>query len=1393
MTSISIVGLSFRVPQASDLEGLWTLFSTGREVVGPVPEGRYHADAALFERMRATERPATFLGAFLEDVDTFDARHFGVSPVEARRMDPQQRLSLEESWRAFEDAGFEPRSLRGSRTGVFVGSSNHDYSMSMTYDLENADIFKVIGNQLGMISNRLSHFFDLRGPSFTLDTACSSAMVAIHTAMDSLRRGETDLALVGGVNVINSPHLTVAFSRARMLSNDGKCKAFSEGADGYVRGEAVVYFVLMRTEDALRDGRQIYAELIGSAVNQDGHTEVLTAPNVDSQVEVMQSAMKSAGVTADQLTYLEAHGTGTQVGDRVEYQAISRALRTSPRQQPCVIGTAKSYLGHAEPASGMVGILKTLASLRHDEIPRHRHFTALSPDIAEDKDFIALPLAPTPWPKQQGPRLAGISSFGFGGTNAHVILREAATLRAPGVLTKFAGKRHWKKEEKAKPASLSLDQVVLDLRAQVAEFLSGDAAAVSVDRALLDLGVDSLDLFTLLQRVESQYGVKIPLEQVLQPAATLSTVAELVLSSERVAQLARPRKSADAFSMFSAQPGELPPERGEAEAVAAYTKRTAGSKQHTQAHRAVLSDNRNTAGFRARTKEMAYPLVAERAKGSKLWDVDGNEVLDFTMGFGVHLFGHAPGFIHAAVQEALLKGAPLGPQSPVAGEVAGLMKALTGMDRFTFTNSGTEAVMLACRLARAATGREKVVIFEGSYHGTFDGLLGRREPSGEARPVTAGTTASMVADLIVLPWADARSLEFLAKHGESLAAVLVEPVQSRRPGVQPAEFLRDLRAATTKSGAALIFDEVITGFRCGVGGAQEHFGVRADVAVYGKVLGGGFPIGAVGGSAKFLDKIDGGFWQYGDTSAPSYELVFFAGTFCKHPVAMAAARATLLRLRESGAHELEALNQRTAAFCADLNQALTALGAPVQAVHFASLFRLQSSSNLDLLFAHLNGAGVYVWEGRNLFLSTAHSGEDLQVLKAAILSAAEKTVIRQATGPSAAQRRFLDLPAGSRAGHVGVAVQIEGELDVALFERSVLAVVGRHEIFSASFADGLLRFGGPSRAEFAVHGGARPFIPRGVDEGRGPSTPLGVNGDEIDRVPARLRELSLQVLDVAHGPLARFELLQRGPADFVFAVLTHGVLLDAYSLAILIHELALEYRGKRADAPGPQYRDYLTFTRTRDASGEAFWNELFPRGLPEPIFEPGTGSTAGRVKRLISPADQQLIAEAARQADVTTFMYLFTAFSEALGRFTARDQYVIAVPVADRRFAGGETIVGNLTQLMVLPQEAGTFSELLARNAALLPRCYERASSSPGGKTAQVLFNLEPTLRLPRLGTARLSEVDFPRPEARFELSVHILESEAGLRVDLDYLERALDQQAVEKLADDLIAGALRK
>ncbi|MBM3807743.1 MAG: amino acid adenylation domain-containing protein [Acidimicrobiia bacterium] len=414
--------------------------------------------------------------------------------------------------------------------------------------------------------------------------------------------------------------------------------------------------------------------------------------------------------------------------------------------------------------------------------------------------------------------------------------------------------------------------------------------------------------------------------------------------------------------------------------ITRFAKRTQRSKALADAARAHLADSRATVGFRFSTKEILYPITGSEALGSWLRDVDGNHYVDLTMGFGALLFGSKPDFACQAIADELNRGIQLGMRSDLMEEVSRLFCELTGKQRVVFTNSGTEAVMTALRLVRAATGRTKVVMFEGSYHGHSDGTLAQRSINPamlEAEPVAPGIPAGVAKDVVVLEYGTPQSLETIRSIAHEIAAVFVEPVQSRRPDFQPIEFLRELRALTAASGTALVFDEMITGFRAHPAGCQGLFGIEADLATYGKIIGGGMPIGAVAGQAKFLDGIDGGTWQYGDQSYPAASRTYFGGTFCQHPLAMAASLAVLRHLKAQGPALQERLNERTAAFAATLNEFFVSEQLSIRVSHFSSIFRFEFSGNLELFFYHLLDKGVYIWEWRNCFLSTAHTDEDL--------------------------------------------------------------------------------------------------------------------------------------------------------------------------------------------------------------------------------------------------------------------------------------------------------------------------------------------------------------------------------------------------------------------------------
>jgi acyl transferase domain-containing protein/SAM-dependent methyltransferase/acyl carrier protein len=426
---IAIVGIACRFPGGANTpEAYWQLLKDGVDAVGPIPPDRWDVEAYYDPDPAKPGKMYSRGGGFLQDVDQFDPAFFGISPREAMSMDPQQRLLMEVSWEALERAGIAPDSLDGSQTGVFIGISTNDYGRIAG---DAIDVHYTTGNNYAVAAGRLAYFLGLHGPTISLDTACSSSLVAVHLAANSLRAKESNLALVGGVNLILWPETTVNFCQTGMLAPDDHCKTFDAGANGYVRSEGVGMVVLKRLSDALADGDNIIALVRGSAVNQDGRTSGLTAPNGPAQEAVIRAALTNAGVEPQQVQYVEAHGTGTPLGDPIEVQALGRALGEGrPADQPLLIGSVKTNLGHTEAAAGLAGLIKTALALQHGLIPPSLNFEQPNPYIAWDKYPVRVASQSTAWPEYGEGRFAGVSSFGFSGTNAHVIL-EAAPVPEP--------------------------------------------------------------------------------------------------------------------------------------------------------------------------------------------------------------------------------------------------------------------------------------------------------------------------------------------------------------------------------------------------------------------------------------------------------------------------------------------------------------------------------------------------------------------------------------------------------------------------------------------------------------------------------------------------------------------------------------------------------------------------------------------------------------------------------------------------------------------------------------------------------------------------------------------------------------------------------------------------
>jgi len=425
---IAIIGIGCRFPGANDPTAFWQLLRDGIDAIREVPADRFDQHAFYDPDPATPGKMNTRWGGFLGQVDQFDPNFFGISPREASRMDPQQRLLLEVTWEALQDAGAVPERLIGTQVGVFIGIATNDYGRLQWNDLERIDAYAGTGNALSIAANRISYLFDFRGPSLAIDTACSSSLVAVHLACCSLRNGESTLALAGGVNLILSPAIAINFTKAGAMAPDGRCKAFDARANGYVRSEGAGVVVLKPLSIALADGDPIYAVIRGSAVNQDGRSNGLMAPNPLAQEAVLREAYRQAAVSPGKVQYVEAHGTGTLLGDPIEAKALGTVLGVERVPgRPCALGSVKTNLGHLEAAAGIAGLIKVALALRHREIPPSLHFDKPNPHIPFDELPLRVQTTLVPWPTESGPALAGVSSFGFGGTNAHVVLEEAST------------------------------------------------------------------------------------------------------------------------------------------------------------------------------------------------------------------------------------------------------------------------------------------------------------------------------------------------------------------------------------------------------------------------------------------------------------------------------------------------------------------------------------------------------------------------------------------------------------------------------------------------------------------------------------------------------------------------------------------------------------------------------------------------------------------------------------------------------------------------------------------------------------------------------------------------------------------------------------------------------
>lgn len=858
-----------------------------------------------------------------------------------------------------------------------------------------------------------------------------------------------------------------------------------------------------------------------------------------------------------------------------------------------------------------------------------------------------------------------------------------------------------------------------------------------------------------------------------------------------------------------------------AQLTSRYVARTATSKRLADEHRPVLADPRTVSGFAADWKEMVYPIVAARAKGARIWDVDGNAYIDLVNGYGQTAFGHAPDFVVEAVKAQLEEGFAIGPQSPLAHEAARLFCELTGHARVAFCNTGSEAVMAAMRVARTVTGRDRIAAFSGAYHGQFDEVLVRGVGAGEQRrsvPAAPGIPADAVGRMTVLEYGADESLAWLREHAHELAAVLVEPVQSRRPGYLPADFLRELRAITERSGTALVFDEVVTGFRVHPAGVQALLGIKPDLATYGKVVGGGLPVGLLAGEARFMDALDGGAWRFGDDSVPEVGVTFFAGTFVRHPLVLAATVAVLKHVKAKGPALTEALTQRMQHLVEALRRVFAQAGWDVPIESYGSVFYFEPAREHrlgSLLHYHLRARGIFIQEHYPCFLTTEHGEAEIAAIIAAfedslaqmrrdgmLPGTAAEPATDSAVVPSQIELPLTEAqteiwlsdqtgPEASAAFNESVSLTLDGEVDALRLAEAVRQVAARHAILHARFsADGETMRIPPSET-----------FPVAIGDLRGEPDPQAA-------LRARIEAYASRPYDLVRGPVAEAEIIRLGDHRHVLILSAHHIVCDGWSTNVLLDEIATAYRVGTDALPVPMpFADYAAATRRdpRTEEAAAYWTAMFaklPAPLELPTDRPRQAQRSFRGGTRTSFIDAGLyrdVKAAGARRRRTLFATLFAAFQVLLLRLSGQRDLVIGVPAAGQSLLEGPTPVGHCVNFLPIRgsiDPAAPFSAHLDKVGRVILDAYEHQSFTLGAllkrlrvppvsgrlPLVEVQFNLERLAGNLDFGPGIRASVE-PNPKAfsTFDLYVNIGESDDGLRIDCCYGADLFDATTIDR------------
>ncbi|WDF02031.1 non-ribosomal peptide synthetase/type I polyketide synthase [Shouchella hunanensis] len=1942
---VAVVGMSCRFPGGANTpEEFWEVLINNIDPIKAAPKERWKLDPL------ANDNVKTIVGGYLDKVDEFDPLFFGISIKEAEALDPQHRILLELTWEAIEDAGWDPKDLEGSKTGVFIGITNSDYSqVGRDYGITPGP-YSLTGTMNNSASGRISYTYGFNGPSISIDTACSSSIVAVQQAIMNLREGTCGVAIAAGVNLILRSESHASFSSLQALSPSGRCRSFDSMADGYIRSEGAALVVLKPLEDAIKNGDTIYGVLKGVSTNHDGQSGGYTVPNGRAQQSVIKEALKDAGLKPQDIDYIEAHGSGTKIGDPQEVNSLQEIFKE--RNEPALLGSVKSNIGHTEVVAGMAGLFKILLSLRYNQIPANLHYNKGNPLINWEKNSLKIIDKNTKWEKNaiNSMRRAGLTSIGINGTNAHLIVEEAPEIKtnnetdmvrdyqlftissrnernlketikelvklceSPNVdlenlcqnlnlkrslhdnkisfstntlldlqekLKKIGSdipsyvKNHITDKEKpvvflftgqgsqylnmardlyedsnvfrdtltklskafipyikvsiidilykpskdnhalgralyTQPIIFSVQVALVELwkslgiepdylighsigeyaaayadgmmelkdaiymvatRAEIMDqsnatgemlsilatietvrelikdypdisiaainttenitisgssesisfiktkankarifvekldvtnayhsnFMKADAekltdkfktiifrrptsrfistvtGSTSVEKVeinseywgrqlkepvlfsqaintvdslggkvfleigttatlaglvaqilpsssysflvslrkagsnwkhflesvgklwelgykinfkalynkrmmrtkipvtkfdkkkiwfseperiqqkivinkkdqtsnnlimevdaefeqnkvseglyaviskitgitksditdtvnLFSLGFDSLMMVHLKNYIQDEYQIEVPTNVFYMDLQTIEAIKSYIVRHFSQLKITRKdnliteinnencsledtgkvdidvikktrlnghetfenlinrqldimekqidlieKQSEKNFNQIVTTPPKTEEKKMRAmrplanhtlnerqlsfldEFTDKWTTKTSSSRDYAVKYRESLVDWIENLNYDHSLKKIVYPIVSVASKGSKFTDIDGNEFIDTSMGFGVSFFGHSPEFITKAIKQQLEKGMELGPQSAVVGEVTDLIKELTGTERVTYCNSGTEAVMASLRIARSVTKKNKIVKFTNSYHGTFDGILAEVTDRSTG-PQAIGTPDSMVEDTVVLSYGTYESLETIETLGNSLAAVLVEPVQSRNPNFQPKEFLKKLREVCSKNRIALIFDEMITGFRVMPGGAQQYFGVNADIVTYGKLIGGGMPLGIIAGKKDYLDILDGGYWGFNDNSYPSANVSSFGGTFCKHPLTMAATKAALQKIKQEGSDLISKANSVTNYLVREANQFFEREFVPLKLDSFGSMYRFQPgvsknmstlSYELNLFFRIMMDEGIYIWERRTCVMSVEHTKEDVK----GILNALRRSVKRIREGgfefrsiptspledehlnkkseeqPSISEdtqnqelseeesRVFFlsNLKGGNEAYQIKGVYNLSGKIDVSKLKRSFEEISKIHEALRASYC--------------IQNNSVKRIVSKEINQeyevfDLRKSTSKKAYNDFWDKT-----------FDLSIAPLWRWALVTHENGEQKLHLNFHHIIADGGSLNILMQDLMKFFNGESILEPEKQYTDYIiqskSYINTSLAQSQKKWWEsmLSPAppslNLPTDASRPEVNTFQGKsVYFNINIEVLNQVRELAKQTSSTVVMVFLAIWVAFLGRLSNQTDFCVGVPWDQRNNGNFNRTVGMFAETLpirVQPAFSQSFLEILQEIKDCCLNAYGNSNYSLNrllddleisrdmsrNPIFDVMFNYENDLkRIINLDgvEVKLGETDVKN--AQFDLFLDMFERKEGVFCNLTYSSEIYSEKRV--------------